>query len=612
MYLKDEAISLPRSNMLLTISNILGKIASAALIVPTSEALGQLKWNWFHKSKAMWDFEIFDKASRGPWGAVMLLFRTRGRSLAALGALLIVLLLAIDTFFQQVVEFPERWALESAASKLPVTVQYIPGGNKEFREWIPSANMDSDLSRIIEKFSYENGSQAVPFGNGSRPDIPLVSSRWCYCLPCHACANKVFKSCPTSKCDWPVYETLGICSQCADFSSYLKYDCLASKVDWTANTTGGFNLTKDFAIATVCGYFLNSTAAEPILMSGHVIDTNQSWANETLIMRSMPLTTLTTKEPLYGNGSLLFKHMRNTIVDVLIVSSADGTPESVHRRVPPLAQECVLSWCVKTMQSSHAFGTYTEKVVETHINTTAGSFPWIGFPFVDALGAGTDIFYLQDIEIHGSSLDGRTFSGYGTGNNTALTVIQGFNDIFPSFTTVNNTFEHPVMRYKIYKEGPAYNRVLDFNPWLAPNNISRHMERMAVAMTNIIRSGPSNAMLAGEAFSIETYVEIHWGWLSFPFMLLLLSLVFLVATMMKTSKDGDLGAWKTSAMPALIYSLPPDVQRELSISKNDNSSPRRKARKVRIRLFPERGWRVSKQFGKSPTAEIIRHPTPVA
>jgi hypothetical protein len=49
---------------LLTLTNALGKIASAALIVPTSEALGQLKWNWFNKSRAMWDFEIFDKASR--------------------------------------------------------------------------------------------------------------------------------------------------------------------------------------------------------------------------------------------------------------------------------------------------------------------------------------------------------------------------------------------------------------------------------------------------------------------------------------------------------------------------------------------------------------------
>jgi hypothetical protein len=62
VWLKDRPMS--QVGELLTYTNILGKVASAALIVPTSEALGQLKWNWFHDSKAMWDFEIFDKASR--------------------------------------------------------------------------------------------------------------------------------------------------------------------------------------------------------------------------------------------------------------------------------------------------------------------------------------------------------------------------------------------------------------------------------------------------------------------------------------------------------------------------------------------------------------------
>ena len=62
IWLKDRPMS--EVGELLTWTNILGKVASAALIVPTSEALGQLKWNWFHNSRAMWDFEIFDKASR--------------------------------------------------------------------------------------------------------------------------------------------------------------------------------------------------------------------------------------------------------------------------------------------------------------------------------------------------------------------------------------------------------------------------------------------------------------------------------------------------------------------------------------------------------------------
>lgn len=63
-----------------TYISVLSKIASAALLLPTSEALGQLKWSWFQgDSKKMWDFEIFDNASRGPWGSLLLIIRTKGK-----------------------------------------------------------------------------------------------------------------------------------------------------------------------------------------------------------------------------------------------------------------------------------------------------------------------------------------------------------------------------------------------------------------------------------------------------------------------------------------------------------------------------------------------------
>jgi hypothetical protein len=351
----------------------------------------------------------------------------------------------------------------------------------------------------------------------------------------------------------------------------------------------------------MCGYFLNSTDANPILMSGFLADSNGTRAGEALIMRTLPLTALLTREPLFGNGSIHFKHLRNTITDVLIVSSANGSAESVYQSVPPVAQECVLSWCVKTLKSSYDHGVYEEEIIETHVNTTAGPFPWISFPLADEFGTGVDIFYLQDINIAGTTSDSRNFSGYGTDNETILSIIQGFIDIFPAFTTINDTFTRPVMRNKVSRESLAINRLLDFNPWLAPNNVSRHMERFATAMTNVIRSSPSNTMLTGTAFSLETYIAVHWEWLSFPFILLLLSLVFLLCTIRKTSKQSGVGVWKTSAMPTLIYSLPQDVQKELSHSRTDGKC-KKGARKVRIRLLPDHGWRVSRhaQLCKSP------------
>jgi len=38
----------------------------------------------------------------------MLLYRSKGRSLASLGAIVILLLLAIDSFLQETIDLPER------------------------------------------------------------------------------------------------------------------------------------------------------------------------------------------------------------------------------------------------------------------------------------------------------------------------------------------------------------------------------------------------------------------------------------------------------------------------------------------------------------------------
>jgi hypothetical protein len=119
------------------------------------------------------------------------------------------------------------------------------------------------------------------------------------------------------------------------------------------------------------------------------------------------------------------------------------------------------------------------------------------------------------------------------------------------------------------------------------------MDRLARAMTSVIRSDPSNEMLAGRAFSQETYVAVHWGWLAFPFTLLLLSLIFPVATILKTDQEGAIGIWETSAVPTLIYGLPQDMQKSLQ---QDDHVRMRKARMVRIRLLPDRGWRSSRHL----------------
>ena len=105
-------------------------------------------------------------------------------------------------------------------------------------------------------------------------------------------------------------------------------------------------------------------------------------------------------------------------------------------------------------------------------------------------------------------------------------------------------------------------------------------------------------MVSGLAYNKRQFVAFSGAWLTFPIVPLILSLVFLIATIVRISREGgeEMGVWKTSAMPTLIYSLPQDVQQ---VIKSHGSSQDR-VKKVEIRLQLDQGWRVSGHVLMSP------------
>ncbi|KAF2184597.1 hypothetical protein K469DRAFT_739266 [Zopfia rhizophila CBS 207.26] len=563
---------------------ILSRISSAALVLPVTEALGQLKWSWFQgDSKKMWDFEIFDNASRGPWGSFLLLIRTKCRTLAALGAAIVIFSLALDPFFQQVVSYPSIWELQGNSS-IPSVIRYEP----EFAVQVQSGQVallrDRDIQQITERFFYDNGTQPVPFGNGTRPDIPL--------------------SCPTSNCTWPSYETLGVCSKCADVSQLLTFACLETRIDWFANLTG-VGTESTYPNGTVCGYFLNADSKAPILMSGYSVDTASMKTGEALVMRTLPLISNPSRKPVFG-GSINFKDVRNPIADFLIVGASSNSA-GVYHNVTPEARECVLAWCVKSIKSSYYWAQYVEEEEEEPVwNTTAGPSPWRTEPFISRTLNSTLIFYDQNITVIGVH-NGTT---YGLSNDTALQTIFIFDDILPSFVTVQNPLATPFLRGQVTLTGPPKLRRLDVNPWTEPNNVTHHIERLATALTNAIRSSNSSVPIYGKAFNKETYVTVRWVWLSLPVGLLLLSLLFLVGTVVKSSREREhVGIWKTSAVATLLYGLPDNMQKKITASTVEGT-PRAKAKTLRVKLLPKKGWRASGNLFSPLTPKVRQYQPP--
>ncbi|EUC49127.1 hypothetical protein COCMIDRAFT_85364 [Bipolaris oryzae ATCC 44560] len=565
--------------------SILSRIAGAALLLPVAEALGQLKWSWFIKgdSKKMWDFEMFDNASRGPWGAFLLLIHTRGKTIAALGALVTIFCLALDPFFQQVVSFPERWTLQNATSSIPRVIRYEPHYPADFINGEVSVQSDQDIMAVADTFFLGKGTQSIPYGNGSRPEIPLT--------------------CPTSKCTWPSYETLGMCSQCVDVSQLLTFTCMFTQVDWTSELNANVS---SYPNTTVCGHFLNATSERPVLMSGYMVDDKGEPVGETLLSRTLPLVTNPERQLLWG-GSINFKDIRNPIADALISSSVDRA--EVYSNHTPALHECVVSWCVKSIESSYLSGIYHENVATSFYNNTNEGSAWNST--FDPSDGGYWIDYLENVTISTTSTNSNTTEyDWGVSSETMIFTVEVFDRIFPAFTTAADDKSAPLLRWRTGSFEDVRTRAPDFNPWLSPNNITRHMKRMTDSITNVIRSSSSNEMIHGEAFERDVYVSVRWAWLSLPVGLLLVSFIFLLATVVKSASETDqVGVRKNSAIAALLYGLPDHYQKRLA-KPDPKMTPRAKAKDLKVKLSPTTGWRVSGNVFTPVTPTIPRNLPP--
>lgn len=89
--------------------SVLAAFIKAAMLIPVSACLGQLKWGHGRHPKPtqLYHFHLLDQASRGPWGSLEILWRVRS-FLALAGAALMATAVAIDPFAQQILAFPSR------------------------------------------------------------------------------------------------------------------------------------------------------------------------------------------------------------------------------------------------------------------------------------------------------------------------------------------------------------------------------------------------------------------------------------------------------------------------------------------------------------------------
>jgi hypothetical protein len=578
IYRNKRNPNLPLGITLNAYISVLAKFASAGLLLPVSEALGQLKWSWFNRSssKKMWDFEIFDSASRGPWGSLLLLVRTKGRTLAALGAAVTIFALALDPFFQQVARFPEEWREQTGEGHLSIARTYEPQTwGKEWRNI--SGEMlayDQAIMAVAYDFFFEDGTLPRPLREGVIPEVPL--------------------SCPNSRCEWKNYTTLAVCNRCESVTDQLEFKCASGTLDWVQ--VPDKNEPHDevnYPNGTACGWWLKADV--PVLMAGYKVDTDSAVkANsrpETLLMRAHPLYDVMTKAPVTGYNAKL-NDTRNPLLHGVLVSGI--SMENVLRNGTPIAHECILSWCVQEMWSQYENGGYKEGVNQSYYNHTVEGSPWYTEKVFDDDGDFMGVYYdyMENVVIE-------TPAGeiWEVSNQSHMIALSVFDDVYPStLTFLEDSPEYPDqprLRYKQYVTKDVWYRTLD-NNLLMSDNLDKHFDNMATALTNSIRSADHTTdIVRGRSYELESFVEVRWCWLILPVGLLALTFLFLAGTIIRSSMEKEsIGVYKSSAIATLLFGLPDEMQKKI-ISSKAQGTPRANAKETKVKWTPNTGWRFS-------------------
>ena len=495
------------------------------------------------------------------------------RSLAALGAFLMIVSLALDPFFQQVFTFEDRMVLLSQNSTIPradVVLTQIPTITRNGAELIM---VNSGFEDVAQKFYFGNGTTPIPAGVGFRPDVPL--------------------SCATEHCRWGSYETLAVCSKCKPMVHKMEWTCLFGEVDWSRDSnvpqwlkfmpSAGPNRNR-----TMCGWFLNATSSSPVLMNGFAQSPNSSLPEEILLTRILPLTNQITRVPFYNGVSPAFPDIRHPIGDFFYVTSADGSTASVLSSTYPIAEECAVYWCVQNLTSSYDAGHYVENITSEYHNTEEKEWPWV--PADD----GRIPNFMPNITMI-SPTSGTKFQVSNYTHIKALIVIE---EISPSMqTTFDIKTDSPWLRFVISGNTGSRKSRLDpkrHNPFLG-RSLGDHLQKMTTQFTYVLRSGDDGiTLINGDTSGIQTIIIVKWEWFILPVTILLLSLAFLVGTMIKSAREQQhVGIWKTSAMATLLNGLPGGLQEKLNTDSSD-ASPFLKAQELRVGLRSNRhGWRLS-------------------
>ncbi|KAI0119542.1 hypothetical protein F4814DRAFT_458766 [Daldinia grandis] len=187
---------------------VLTTITRTSMMIPIASCLSQLKWGHFqYRASPLHHLQLYDDASRGPWGCFLLLFTGRLKAVTAWALALVTLVaLAIEPTAQQVLEQQSRQTLLTN-----VTAQIGRAGN------------------YTSKAIWSNSIQH--YGGPRDPNPDLLKLQTTIANGAVGSVQEVNFYCPepATRCTWDQFDTLAVCASFNNVTNVVNKTCQSTR-----------------------------------------------------------------------------------------------------------------------------------------------------------------------------------------------------------------------------------------------------------------------------------------------------------------------------------------------------------------------------------------------
>lgn len=512
---------LVNANFGLTLNAVISALVSLsefALVYAVAEVISQRKWIAYQLSRprSLRDFQTFDEASRGPWGALKLLQKFDVGILTLLGAVVMILHLFMGPFAQQVVSYPQRSTIDKSVD---------PSANVSRAQ---SYDVDifptGELTYLCDRVQY--GTLTI-LGHDNTLSLSIAGGlEQAYRFN----ATQAHYSCPSGNCTFEPFSSLAVCSTCVPVTGYRHPCAEYNKSSYSDMYLTRCNVTYPGSINTTAALF-STTRLVPYKSSFQAFNENPtSYLNY----------NWSTFEPLLGD-------VANPLA--IFVVNADGynmtlpLMKNITKNVPGF--QCVLSYCIETYND----------VRMTNDRLSSGTIDrWIP--------PRSSVEIRNGLIIHDQN---GKYSNNNTYHVTADSNSQVLMDLMvrtiPTRCTANCSM-------------PTWEEILVESYGQGEAEAPEVLDNLARSMTNSIRNhgGPGgSSVMYGHNQQTLVFVSVEWRWLILPFVVVLLAAVVIVSTIVQSSRHAY-RIWKSSSLSLMYHGvdeLPADSLETVSAMDKD-------------------------------------------